>query len=46
MHVTVIPWDGELDRAGEEAVTIVVGGRAVTGSVRVTHWEKTQELPR
>ena len=34
--VAVIPHDGELDRAGEEPATVVIGGLALTTSVRVS----------
>ena len=40
--VAIIPHDGELDRAGEEAVTVVIGGLAVTTSVRVSEWMHPQ----
>jgi hypothetical protein len=43
--VSVIPKDGELDRPGEEAVTIVIGGVAVRGSVTVHEWVFGTELP-
>ena len=40
--VAIIPHDGELDRAGEEAVTVVIGGLAVTTFVRVSEWMRAQ----
>jgi hypothetical protein len=43
--VSVIPRDGELDRPGEEAVTIVIGGLALTGSASVRDWVFGTELP-
>jgi hypothetical protein len=43
--VAVIPHDGELDRAGEEPATIVIGGLAVTTSIRVSEWVFGTERP-
>ena len=40
--VAIIPRDGELDRAGDEAVTVVIGGLSVTTSVRVSEWIRAQ----
>ena len=34
--VAVIPRDGELDRAGEELATVVIGGLPLTASVRLS----------
>jgi hypothetical protein len=36
--VAILPHDGELDRAGEEEATVVIGGLAVTATVRVSGW--------
>lgn len=40
--VAIIPHDGELDHTGEEPVTVVIGGLAVTTSVRVSEWMRAQ----
>ena len=44
--VVIVPQDGELDRPGEKAVTIAIGGLAVTGSAIVREWVFGSELPR
>lgn len=40
--VAIIPHDGELDRAGDELGTIVIGGLALTTPVRVSEWMRPQ----
>jgi hypothetical protein len=44
--VAIVPLDGELDSAGEEAVTISIGGRIADGVATVRAWVYGTELPR